>query len=210
MIAANQFDPNLVMTGYIPTPYCPPLAEDKQDWFTLVVDLDETLVHYNPNLEQVKRLAIRPGAMEFLEELAKYYEIMIFTAAIQEYADEILNKLDPEGNLISYRLYRQHTSLSNNTYVKDISRIGRDMKRIIIIDNVWENFQCQPENGIFIKTWKSDVNDRDLIDLMVVVKALAVAKVSDVRKALRKFRDEMINLTLRGVERPIEAIKNML
>ena len=74
--------------------------------------------------------------------------------------------------MISYRLYRQHASINKNTYVKDISKLGRDLTKTIIIDNVWENFQLQPNNGIFIKTWTEDLKDTSLSDLTPLLKGL--------------------------------------
>ena len=52
---------------------------------------------------------MRPGCVAFIETMAKYYEIVIFTAALQEYADQVIDQIDV-GNNIKYRLYRQHTS----------------------------------------------------------------------------------------------------
>jgi len=78
--------------------------------------------------------------------------------------------MDPEKQLIKYRLYRQHATINKNNYVKDISKLGRDLSRTIIIDNVWENFQLQPNNGIFIKTWVEDINDKCLYDLIPLLK----------------------------------------
>ena len=54
--------------------------------YTLVLDLDETLVHYIDNINEGKYLA-RPYAKEFLQSMSQYYELVIFTAAIQDYAD---------------------------------------------------------------------------------------------------------------------------
>ena len=56
-----------------------------------------------------------------------------------QYADWILNLIDKKRN-ISARLYRQHTLPDGNVFVKDLSRVGRDLSRIIIVDNVAENF----------------------------------------------------------------------
>ena len=89
-----------------------------------------------------------------------------------KYADWILDSLDQEKNLISYRLYRQHASINKNTYVKDISKLGRDLSKTIIIDNVWENFQLQPTNGIVIKTWTEDLKYTSLSDLTPLLKGL--------------------------------------
>lgn len=101
---------------------------------------------------------IRPGCTEFLDELSKYYEVVIFTAAMQDYADSVLGQIDKNEN-IKYRLYRQHTSPYGHLIAKDLSKIGRDLSRCIIVDNVADNFALQPENGIFIKTWYDDMED---------------------------------------------------
>lgn len=61
---------------------------------------------------------VRPYAEEFLKEMSKYYEVVIFTAALQDYADYILDILDEKKNLISYRLYRKHTTHNGSIYVK--------------------------------------------------------------------------------------------
>ncbi len=118
-----------------------------------------------------------------------------------------MDSLDQEKNLISYRLYRQHASINKNTYVKDISKLGRDLSKTIIIDNVWENFQLQPSNGIFIKTWLEDRNDTCLIDLLPLLKDIVILGVEDVRKTLRKFRDAMIRLYVKGDNNPYETLR---
>jgi CTD small phosphatase-like protein 2 len=69
----------------------------------LVLDLDETLVHYDWHNKQFK---IRPYARTFLQEMSKFFEIVIFTAAHQNYADFIIDCLDPNKDLIQHRLYR--------------------------------------------------------------------------------------------------------
>jgi CTD small phosphatase-like protein 2 len=94
--------------------------------------------------------------------------------------------------------------------VKDISKLGRDLSRTIIIDNVWENFQLQQENGIFIKTWIDDKNDTSLIDLMPLLKEFVIKEVPDVRKTLRKFRDTIFRLYVKGDLNPYETIKKNL
>ncbi len=81
--------------------------------------------------------------MQFLEELSKIYEIVIFTAGMQEYADWVLNQLDVDGSLIHHRLYRQHTinfSKEGPLIIKDLSKLGRPLDKTIIVDNLAENF----------------------------------------------------------------------
>ena len=161
--------------------------------YTLVLDLDETLVHTIGTAKEVTDyiVKIRPGAKEFIEEMAKYYELVIFTAGTKDYADYALKFVDPKGK-ISYRLYREHVVQKGPIFVKDISKLGRDLKRVIIIDNIVENFQLQSGNGIFIKSWVDDESDTSLIELMPILKEIVKLKVSDVRVALRHYRDYQI------------------
>eukprot|EP01017_Pseudomicrothorax_dubius_P032039 TRINITY_DN4154_c0_g1_i10.p1 TRINITY_DN4154_c0_g1~~TRINITY_DN4154_c0_g1_i10.p1 ORF type:complete len:147 (+),score=37.38 TRINITY_DN4154_c0_g1_i10:57-497(+) len=139
--------------------------------------------------------------MEFLREMYEYYEIVVFTAAMQDYADWVLNNLDT-NNYISYRLYRQHAIPNGTGYIKDLSKLGRDMSHTIIVDNVPENFQLQSDNGIFIRSWFNDPHDTALMELAPLLREIAGKKVLDVRDALRKFRDQMIENINRGVQQP--------
>ena len=89
-----------------------------------MLDLDETLIHYIESVSddsqiesQIGTFLIRPGAREFLKEMSQYYELVIFTAAMQDYADWVLDQLDPD-HLISYRLYRQHALHNSHFYLK--------------------------------------------------------------------------------------------
>ncbi len=164
--------------------------------YTLVLDLDETLVHSTaaPGSDP-SAVKVRPGASEFLRTMSRLYEIVVFTAGTKDYADWALKFVDPE-NLMTHRLYREHAVQKGNIYVKDISRLGRDMRKIIIVDNVVENFQLQPENGIFVKSWEDDPKDDMLTRLVPILKQIAEQKVPDVRVALRHYRDYQIRSML--------------
>ena len=126
--------------------------------------------------------------MQFIETMARYYEIVIFTAALQEYADQVIDQIDV-GNNIKYRLYRQHTSQNGPFLVKDLSLLGRDIAKTIIIDNISDNFILQPDNGIFISTWYDDMNDRFLDEITPLLCEIVEKKIPDVRRALRAYRD---------------------
>jgi len=67
--------------------------------------------------------------------MSKLYEIVIWTAGMKEYADWVINILD-KYKCIKYRLYRQHTQEKNDTYIKDLSKLGRNIAKTIIIDNL--------------------------------------------------------------------------
>lgn len=163
--------------------YLPPeIARNLE--YTLVLDLDETLIHFDP---KVKRYKPRPGALRFLQELYRYYELVVFTAGLKDYADWILNDFDKQA-LISFRLYRDHTRYRNGVYMKDLSRLGRDLKKCIIIDNIEENFQAQMDNGIPIKSWYNDPGDRELDKMVPFLKSLVAKQVRDVRPEVAAFK----------------------
>lgn len=165
-------------------PYLPEINPNRT--YTLVLDLDETLVHYFEIGDQGKFL-IRPGVFKFLKEMSKLYEIVIFTAGVQDYADWAINQIDPHG-YITHRLYRQHTLPCGQVNIKDLSRIGRDLEKVIIVDNIPENFQLQQDNGIFITSWFEDVTDTALTELAVILKDVYSQSPQDLRHALRNYQ----------------------
>lgn len=125
--------------------------------FTLVLDLDETLGHYNQG-----KFLKRPGVTEFLLEMDQYYELVLFTASRKEYADWAMSYVDPSG-LVMLRLYREHMLEDD---VKNLEYIGRDIDKTIIVDNFSKSFGKQPQNGIEIKSWTGDTNDNELYKLI--------------------------------------------
>ena len=141
-------------------PYFPQKNPDDKREYCLVLDLDETLVHYFED-ENEAYVKVRMGTENFIRKLSKYCEIAIFTASTQNYADIVIDGLDCK-DFIDYRLYRQHTTLMNGTNVKDLSKLGRDIDKIIIIDNIEENYQLQPNNGLNICDFEGDEKDNEL------------------------------------------------
>ena len=94
------------MNQLVKVPYLPPIKSNKE--YTLVLDLDETLVHY---FEEKNTVLIRPFASSFLQQMAKFYEVVIFTAGTKDYADWALAHLQKNAAqlYIDHRLYRDHT-----------------------------------------------------------------------------------------------------
>ena len=129
----------------------------------MVLDLDETLIHYD---EANEVLNVRPNLQEFLTTVSQYYEVVIFTAGMKDYADWALSELgEVARRTISHRLYRNHALPCREFYIKDLSLLGRDLSRTIIVDNICENFLLQPENGISIKSWYDDPDDDALMQM---------------------------------------------
>ena len=88
-------------------------------------------------------------------------------------------------------MYRQHTTIVGNNVYKDLSKLGRELSKTIIIDNLRENFKLQNNNGIFIKTWTSDVNDTQFKDIKKILKDIVNYQVNDVRIVIEKINEHI-------------------
>jgi Dullard-like phosphatase family protein len=181
-------DPYFILQPLRTECFLPGKQQDDKS-YTLVLDLDETLVHFEESADGGQFL-VRPYAQEFLSKMKDHFEVVIFTAAVKDYADWILDRIDLT-KAVSHRLYRNHTSLQNGVYMKDLSKLGRDLSRTIIIDNNAENFQLQPDNGIYIKTWHDDPHDIALKQLAKLLVRVLDEGEEDIRIALRKTQQKL-------------------
>ncbi len=153
--------------------------------FCLVLDIDETIVH-TMNLPYENYFLLRPGVITFLEEISKIYEIIIFTSSPKSYADSILNKIDIENKYFSYRLYKEHVLFENGKSVKKLNMIGRDLNKIIFVDNMKCNAKYNLKNLYLIPTWIQDIHDQELFKLKNKLKYIATNSKfkDDIRKGL--------------------------
>lgn len=178
-----------MLRSKVTIPYLEPLPKSmaKMKLYTLVLDLDETLIHFQQAQEDKQDdegfYMIRPGCNKFLKELSQHYELVVFTAAMPDYADWILDQID-ECGYIAARLYRQHCSPKDDYAIKDLTNLGRDMRRTIIVDNLAENFSQTPDNGIWVESWYDDLECCVLPTLQSFLVELVVRQVDDVRQYL--------------------------
>lgn len=135
----------------------------------------------------------RPYCEEFIQRMSSIYEIVMFTASLSKYADPLYAKLD-KNKVTATNLYREHCTFYNGLFVKDMTRLGRPMSDIIIIDNSPTSYMFQPENAFPSISWYDDPQDRELIDFVPLLEKLSV--VRDVRQFLPLLvTDNKINLS---------------
>ncbi|MEE6487623.1 hypothetical protein FKM82_014958 [Ascaphus truei] len=148
---------------------------------TLVLDLDDTLVHSSllPHADAdftflvpfqdtyfKVYLMLRPHVGEFLEALCKVYEIFVFTTAKKEYAEKILEILDPQKKLIRHRLFQEDCVCVAGHYVKDLRVLQRDLTKTITLDSVPLTIPYNVSNRIPVQSWTGDRKDQELLCLI--------------------------------------------
>ena len=159
--------------------------------YTLVLGLEEVLLNFNFNYNKKGILKFRPYLIPFLNAMIKYYELLLFTNSEINIANPLIKIIEHNQKYFSYKFFYQHNVIINNNLVKDISRIGRDLDKIIIVDNNPNNYQLQKENGILIKSfWGEDNNDKKLVYLENILIQIA-KKGGDTRKGIEKFKEQI-------------------
>ena len=103
-------------------------------------------------------------------------------------------------------MYRRHCTQQDNAFVKDLSKLGRDLNRTIIIDNSYKNFALQPDNGIYITSFYEDENDLELQEMTELLVHIAKSQCPDVKVVLRKYRDMMVRNIYLGIAEPHKKI----
>jgi len=181
-----------------PTERLPGKDEDAPP-ISLVLDLDETLVHCTVEAVDDADLTfpvefhgmtyqvyvrLRPHLNEFLEAISDKFEVIVFTASQQVYADALLNLIDPENKYIKHRMFRESCLSVEGNFLKDLNVLGRDLKKSVLVDNSPHAFGYQVDNGIPIESWFDDRNDTELLKLERFLRTLHGVK--DVRTVVRK------------------------
>lgn len=210
-IDEEEFNPYLFIkslpdyASVVPHPQskiCLPPKDPSDPPITLVLDLDETLVHCTvepiPDADMIfpvtfngiqykVHVRTRPYLMEFLEAVSKKFEVVVFTASQRVYANELLKRIDPDGKYIKHRIFREACLLVEGNYLKDLNVLNRNLSTSVLVDNSPHAFGYQVDNGIPIESWFDDPDDSELLKLERFLETLH--GVSDVKTVVRsKFQ----------------------
>ena len=199
----------------VKVPFLPPLKKEENYLLTIVLDLDETLITFEKEQQEENeeceeedeefeefeenenaKIILRPGLYKFLDNLIKLKcELVIFTSSNKKYAEKIIDEIEKNKKYFKKRLYRENCVLIGSAYVKDISKLGRDLSKVIIIDNDLACFYLQPENGILIKPFvvNNKENDKSLDNLYDILCNIIKNPFKDIRIELEKYKNEIKN-----------------
>lgn len=173
-----------------------PLPEPYQRRYTLILDLDDLLIHSEWTRERGWRTAKRPGLDYFLSYLSQYYEIVVFTNQYAGTALPIIQKLDPYRSSLSASLFRESAKYEDGKFIKDLSYMNRPIEKLIVIDTNPDAVSKQPENAIVLKPWTGETGPgspgRDLLNLLPFLEYVAAVEVPDVRAVLKSYEGKDI------------------
>lgn len=188
----------------------PPLQARLKGRKCLVLDLDETLIHSSFKVLNQADFTIplnirgqyhdayvvkRPGIDQFLKRMGELFEVVIFSEKASSYVNPIIDQLDI-FQVVNHRLFRESCHWDyyqsepddddddDGLYFKDLSRLGRDLTSIIMLDNSPTSYRFHPQHAVPISSWFSDAHDNELLEIIPVLEDLADPHVTDVSVVL--------------------------
>jgi Dullard-like phosphatase family protein len=162
---------------------------------------DDSKDYSNEKILNVVGIFLRPGVRQFLEEVSKNFDVGIFTASVPEYANAVINYLDPDNKFIKFRLYRNNcVNVGNLLKVKNLNIFKNiPIKKIIMLDNNIYSFSAQLNNGILINSFYNDKNDNELSNVLnylnnYILPAEDVRKINEQFFGFKKIVDDINNI----------------
>ncbi|CAJ0591893.1 unnamed protein product [Cylicocyclus nassatus] len=164
----------------LPHPYIQPR-------YTLVIEMKNVLVHPDWTYKTGYRFAKRP-ALEYFLDVVGYpnFEVVIYTSEAMMTAHPVVDSFDPKQRIM-YRLYRDCTKYMHGQHVKDLSKLNRDLSKVIFIEVDPKAAQLNPENVLLVPEWKGNMDDTSLVDLAELLKTIHLSDVEDVRPTLQYY-----------------------
>ena len=183
--------------------------------YSLILDLDETIIYSqrkfnykvrkSDNRINKKKIILRPGLYEFLHEMKQLFELIVFSSGTPDYVDPIIKIIEKNEKYFDHILYRHHITLDENgNNVKNLDLIGRDLSKVIIIDDIPRYFSLHKENGINIKPFCGNIlsDTKTLKSLNSILKQIRIdaEETNDIRISLQKYKHLLYPSVINNIE----------
>ena len=197
----EKFMDNIIFSYKLNKAIPPFLSYKSNKKFTIVLDLEDTLLNIKLTDTGKLILNLRPGLISFLLGIKPFYEIISFSKFSKSYSKAIINYIQQGKKLFDVNLYREHCALIGKKFIKDITRIGRDIKHILMVDDLPENLEKFNANGILIFPYEGEEqnDDRVLYELKKMLILFCKLGYDDIRLALKQFKDDIYRKITLGI-----------
>jgi len=170
----------------LPDPLEPPYHQPK---YTVVLEITGLLVKSDWTHKHGWRFQKRPGLDIFLNQIGyPNFEVVIWSTDSSLTFFPIVNAMDPNQNLIMYRLFKDATKFKNGAHIKELNSLNRDLRKVIVVD--WNKLSVQdnPDNALLLPKWTGDMEDRSLFGLTQLLQTIQESDTEDVREVLQYYR----------------------
>ncbi|CAL2045061.1 unnamed protein product [Caenorhabditis brenneri] len=168
----------------LPDPLPAPYLQPK---YTIVIELKNILVHPEWTYKTGYRFLKRPALDYFLDVIGyPNFEVVIYSSESMMTAAPVVDSFDPKQRIM-YKLFRDCTKYMNGHHVKDLSKLNRDLSKVIYIDFDAKSGQLHPENMLRVPEWRGNMDDTSLVDLAELLKTIHLSDAEDVRPMLQYY-----------------------
>jgi hypothetical protein len=132
----------------------------------------------------------RPGVDYFLAIVSQYYELVLASETPGTVAVGQMEKLDT-NHVVAWRMYRENLEEVDHEYRKNLSKLGRDISRVIVVDE--SKAKCShPDLTIEIPKWEQGNPDSDLLHLSAALQEIGLIcerrALTDISVVTKKFK----------------------
>jgi len=173
-----------ILPDELPPPHCQP--------FTLFINLDDILVKSSWDPENGWHVVKRPGVDFFIQYLAQFYEIVIYSDTNIETSEPVINNLDPNGVVLN-RLYRKDINSMTRKHQKDLHCLNRDIKKVIVLDSSKSSYKKYENNVILINEWDGKKGDKELLKLIPFFECMAITLPNDIRPVIKSYSGKKLS-----------------
>ena len=177
-----------------------PLMDTKKYKFTIIIELDETLVHYCEENDNYYA-KVRFGSENFLKNISNFFEIIIVSTSGKEYSNIIIDNLNKDDKCyVEHRIF-----IEDFDEKQDLSNINRDFKKTLFVCHDYEFINSPKDNTILLKEFLGEEDDREIVKLYSELKQFINSYEEkneenfDIRYIIPKIR-ERINLNMGNLE----------